>query len=265
MFFVVCFALLVSGCELPLSDPNPHGSDADHAQVDTNHTQRESAAKDAAALRTCEELENTIGALDLNGERLTSDHEIAMPKGAHDLAYYLYAMPYSQDGDELSDEELVWGLADKTLATIVSHAWNNGIVEVSVQRDYFDAAGEEPASVAGVCVADPCEIVEPIIYPRPACAKFRVIGLVNLEGTWRIITSMLPFALEINVYQKGRELMLTGRASKEHEAFLFKNVVVFETGVLRYQCMLTSRTHCEGTVIDTQSKEVIETWSADKQ
>lgn len=213
----------------------------------------------------CENHLSMVGTMDLSGEMLTPDNEIAIPRSAHNVAHYLSALPYSQDGDEMIDEELVWGIADNKLGVIIPHAWNSNTVEVYILRDFFDGSGKEPETVAGVCVQDSCEPFEPVIYPRPSCAKFYVTGLINLEGIWRMTATTLPLPIEVNVSQKGRTLTLTQNVGGQQSAFLHNDVVRLETDSYRYECTLTSRVHCDGVTIDVQTGTQISNWFADKQ
>lgn len=258
IYFLMWFVLFV-GCEVGQTEMRGQPDTKTYAQK-TN----EQSPTLTPTTSVCKSNLDRIGAMDLASAMLTDDQEIAIPRGAHDFAYYLSVMPYSKEGDEMTDEQLVWGIADKTLGKIISHAWNNNTIEVKVQRDYFDADDKEPQSVAGVCVQDPCETFESIVYPRPSCAKFRVVGLINLEGTWRIMSSMLPMAMEINVYQKSRALTLTADAEAKQNATLHNNVVTLATDAHRYECTLTSRSHCDGIIVDVQTDKTIGTWTADR-
>ncbi len=196
-----------------------------------------------------------IGTIDLNGELLSETLELAIPKGASSAPYHLFAVPYSADGDELTDKHLLWEAWDDTLVTFTSHAWNDSTVDVSMLRDWFDEQGNEPASDARVCVKDSCS----------NCTDFQLVGLIDVSGTWCITSAQFPFTFELNILQRGRELTSALNSDDGIIATLQGNHVIFTHASLRYECTLKTRTFCAGNTTDLQTGAMLARWNAVRQ
>ncbi len=196
-----------------------------------------------------------ISTIDLNGALLTETLELAIPKQVSSLDHRLFAVPYSTNGDEIMDEYLVWKSVDDTLVTFTSHAWNDNTVSVNVMRDLFDGQGHEPVTDARACVKDSCA----------NCTSFRIVGLVDVGGTWRITSAQFPLTFEVDINQHGRELSPSLDLHGGIIASLQGNHVTFVHGSSRYECTLKSRTFCAGHTTDLQTGGTLARWNAVKQ
>lgn len=213
----------------------------------------------------CEDPNQTVGTIDLNGDTLTMQNVIVVPRDLHAFSSYLYAMPYSVEGDEVDSVPLIWGVANKKIGAITSQSDDDYTVEVTSLQDYFDTDGYEPQTVAGVCAIDPCNTKPPLVYPQPGCAGFTIVGLINLEGAWLIQGSMFSESRHITFTQTGREVVVTPLLADQSKAELTHNVLRFSPNHYQYVCTFTSRTHCDGKRIDVQTGISVGWWVADRQ
>ncbi len=214
----------------------------------------------------CDDPKQRVGTVDVNGDLIDSQNIIAVPKDAHVFSNFLYAAPYSEDGDEMDFEQtLVWGVANKKIAQIPPVVNDIYTVEVVALQDFFDTDGYEPQTVAGVCAIDPCSPNPPMMYPQPGCAGFTIVGLINLEGTWLIQGSMFSKPRTIDFAQTGREITTTPLLADQSQAQLVDNVLRFTPNHYQYVCTFTSRTHCDGNRIDVQTGIVVGWWVGDRQ
>ncbi len=264
--FFGCFVLLVIGCEAPQGSSHLDATDSADvtiSRVTGTNISLQPTAEDSQT--SCEDFQQKVGSVDLNGELLTHQNLIAVPKNVHAFSGYLYAMPYSEDGDEMGfEQEFIWGVVSKKVAMITPRSENSNTVEVISLQDFFDTDGYEPQTIAGVCAIDPCDNKPTLMYPQPGCAGFTIVGLVNLEGAWLVQGSMFWEPFVTSFTQTGREVTATPLMADQSHAILEQNVLRFDANHYQYVCTLTSRTHCDGKRIDVQTGISVGWWVADK-
>ena len=241
----VCFGLNFGACESECDVE-------DHANRFMHHKHL-----GIMAVASCPSVDTTDVVIDLNTFTPFFNEEMTIRKNVFSPDHAIMATAYVH-GDEAMTERYQWAIEDSYRWSVNSLAWDNNTVEIHATQDFFDNNEVEPKSVVTVCAVGLCDITL-------GCQTVTIAGVLDLEGDWDVFGGDSPKPFPIYVTQTGRTIQIEPTIGDTLIGELRENVLLFEDHELLYTCTFTSRTNCDGTVIDTRTNEIVESWTAQKQ
>lgn len=205
---------------------------------------------------------------------MPTDRRIAVAKQdpTDEDAYRLHAVAWRMnDGDveEVSERPFDWILSDQENFSLTF--WNgiHDTASVRALRDCFDApSGDEPETTLTVCVENQCAHGPEAAHCEPCsdlvCGEpVTLVGIVNLEGHWRIGSGDRALNHEVLVRQSGREARTV---FEEYAAAVEGDRVSFYYGDRRFEGTIApTRDSVDGVVIETEDRgedRVADAWGA---
>jgi len=249
MNLLVSFGLMFFACETVNEERNYRVNSRRLATLETD-------GLITTPIHSCDEVETESAIIDLSMHTYSFDSEIIVRKNVSSSDHEVMAIAYT-NGDEAIMNRYEWRIEDQSLATFTSLAWDNNRVEIHAHKDFFDNNGFEPQSLATVCAKNLCQ-------KNLGCQTFVIVSVIDLEGDWTILGTGSTSPFETHFSQNGRIIRIEPSSGQTLVGVLFENILTLEEDHLLYSCTFTSRTHCDGTVIDTQKEKVVGDWIADK-
>lgn len=209
-------------------------------------------------------------------EHIPADGHVAVAKGdlTDEDAYRLRALAWrGNDGDveEVSERPFDWILSDQENFSLTF--WNglHDTASVRALRDCFDEpSGAEPETTLTVCVENHCAHGPEAAHCEPCsdlvCGEpVTLVGVVNLEGRWRIGSGDHALDHEVLVRQSGREARTV---FEEYAAEIEGDRVSFYYGDRRFEGTIApTRDSVDGVVIQTEDRgedRATDVWGAER-